>query len=199
MKVGGCSQGVSRAVVHTIDISGDTFAQPTQEMNNILDQGKAAVSDPNRVAAYLVTTQDEIAIATTRYLWGSAQQVGLTVGGVLLNQSLLTEAIAEAFVPLEVSVIPQYSGQNWQPVIEALPDFTQAQLAPKPINIDVEQRKVSLFLPSFDKKQVKLTQYGPEVTIEAGDQRRNIFLPPALTGKPVTGAKFQNGYLTISF
>ncbi|MGL5135831.1 MAG: Get3/ArsA fold putative tail anchor-mediating ATPase NosAFP [Planktothrix sp.] len=182
-----------------IDISGDTFSQPTQEMNNILDQGKTAVSDPQRVAAYLVSNQDEVAIATAKYLWGSAQQVGLTVGGVLLNQTSLTEAITEAFEPLNVSVIPPRSGQSWQPLIDALPDFTQAGLAPKPIDIDVAQRKVSLFLPSFDKKQVKLTQYGPEVTIEAGDQRRNIFLPPALTGKPVTGAKFQNGYLTISF
>lgn len=183
----------------SIDISGDTFAKPTQDMNNILEQGRVAVSDPNRVAAYLVTNEDEVAIATARYLWGSAQQVGLTIGGVLLNQALLTESIAETFVPLAVSVIPQRSGQNWQPLLDSLPDFTQAQLAPKPIDIDVAQRKVSLFLPSFDKKQVKLTQYGPEVTIEAGDQRRNIFLPPALTGKPVTGAKFQNGYLTISF
>ncbi|MGL4882145.1 MAG: ArsA family ATPase, partial [Waterburya sp.] len=36
------------------------------------------------------------------------------------------------------------------------------------------------------------------VTIEAGDQRRNITLPPAWRGSSVTGAKFQNGYLEIT-
>jgi arsenite-transporting ATPase len=83
--------------------------------------------------------------------------------------------------------------------MDALPDFTQATEAPKPIEIDISSREVRLFLPGFDKKQVKLTQSGPEVTIEAGDQRRNIFLPPALSGSTVKGAKFQNSYLIISF
>ncbi len=191
-------QPVASAVLN-VDITGDTFAQPTQQMNNILDQGMAAVADPHRVVAYLVTTEDPYAIATARYLWGSAQQVGLTVGGVLLNQLVSTDAIAESFVPLAVSSIPSQSDQTWEPLMAALPDFSQAASAPKPITIDVPQKQVSLFLPSFDKKQIKLTQYGPEVTIEAGDQRRNIFLPPALTGRSVTGAKFQNGYLVISF
>jgi arsenite-transporting ATPase len=67
------------------------------------------------------------------------------------------------------------------------------------MTISIPERKVVLFLPGFDKKQVKLTQYGPEMTIEAGDQRRNIFLPPELTGLPVTGARFQDGYLIIAF
>jgi len=214
---------ISSAILN-VDLSQDNFAAPTQEANSTLDEGKAAVADPNRVAAYLVTTGDKTALAKAMHLWGSAQQVGVTVGGVILNKSVLpdTQAAETAnsfqelydtfdheemdvstataqFEPLTVSIVPFDRSKNWQILQKALPDFTQAGQAPKAIAIDVGQKTVSLFLPGFDKKQVKLTQYGPEITIEAGDQRRNILLPPPLSGQPVKGAKFQDRYLRISF
>ncbi|HEY9646433.1 MAG TPA: ArsA family ATPase, partial [Chroococcidiopsis sp.] len=75
-------QPIAGAVLN-VSWSGDLFNQPSaNQATNLLDQGKAAIADPSRVAAYLVTTDDEAAIATAKYLWGSAQQVGLTVGGV---------------------------------------------------------------------------------------------------------------------
>jgi anion-transporting ArsA/GET3 family ATPase len=184
------------AAVLNVNWMADNFAQPTQQINQLLDQGREAIADPHRTAAYLVTTGEQSAIATAQYLWGAAQQIGLTVGGVLATQSVFD---LTGFAPLRVSQIPAKSGDDWQPLINALPDFSEAVAAPKAIQIDVAAQQVRLFLPSFDKKQVKLTQYGPEITIEAGDQRRNIFLPPELTGKPVAGAKFQDGYLIISF
>jgi arsenite-transporting ATPase len=187
------------SAVLTVDLSGDNAFQSTKQVDNLLDKGKETLADPNRTAAYLVTTVDESAIATARYLWGSSQQVGLTVGGVICNQNPVTETISADFEPLTAVSVPARSDNNWQPLIDALPDFSQAAKAPKPIDINIAQRQVSLFLPGFDKKQIKLIQSGPEVTIEAGDQRRNILLPPALTGKSVTGAKFQNSYLIISF
>lgn len=178
----------------------DTFTQPTNQVNNLLDKGKAALADPKHIAAFLVTTDDPVEVATARYLWGSAQQVGLTVGGVLLMSEQTTVNLSEEFTPLPVSVIDNTSSGDWQLMMDALPNFeAQALQAPKPMEIDINARQVRLFLPGFDKKQVKLTQYGPEVTVEAGDQRRNLFLPPALSGKSVTGAKFQNNYLIISF
>lgn len=188
------------AAVLNVSWSGDVFDQPaTQQMNQLFDQGKAALADPNRVAAYLITTPDEAAVATAKYLWGAAQQAGLTVGGVIVNRAEDSAAIAPQFEPLPVTSVSNQPSSSWQPLIEALPNFDQATQAPRPIAINISERKVSLFLPGFDRKQVKLTQYGPEITIEAGDQRRNISLPPELSGKPVVGAKFQDGFLIISF
>ncbi|WP_427158958.1 ArsA family ATPase [Aliinostoc sp. HNIBRCY26] len=180
--------------------TADNFAQPTNQINNFLDKGKAALADPQRVAAFLVTTGDPLEVASIRYLWGGAQQVGLTVGGVIQISSQPNTNLSAEFTPLSVNVVPDLESGNWQPLIDAMPNFVeQALQAPTPITIDVHNLQVRLFLPGFDKKQVKLTQYGPEVTVEAGDQRRNVFLPPALSGKPITGAKFQNNYLIISF
>lgn len=186
------------STVLNVNWSGDNFAQPPKEVTNILEQGRTALADPKRIAAYLVTTDDPTAVATARYLWGSAQQVGLTVGGVIFNFGAFDQ-ISTDFSPLPVSAVPNSPAGDWQPLMDALPDFTQALQVPKPIEINIAAREVRLFLPGFDKKQVKLTQSGPEVTIEAGDFRRNILLPPALSGSTVKGAKFQHGYLIISF
>ncbi len=192
-------QPVTSAVLN-VSWTGESFAQePTQQANTLLEQGKSALADPNRVAAYLVTTGDTASLATAKYLWGSSQQVGLTVGGVLLNQIPATEPLTAEFAPLDVSALPSLSAiDDWQPLMDALPDFKQASQAPRPITIDIPGRQVRLFLPGFDKTQVKLTQYGPEITVEAGDQRRNIMLPPQLSGQSVKGAKFQNSYLILS-
>lgn len=192
-------QPVAMAVLN-VGWTDDIFDQPaTKQVNNLLEQGRAALADPNRVAAYLVTTPDEAAISTAKYLWGASQQAGLTVGGVILNQAHDPSALADQFTPLPVSVVPNQPVNNWQPLVEALPNFDQADQMPRPVAVNVAERKVSLYLPGFDRKQVKLTQYGPELTIEAGDQRRNVLLPPELQGKAVAGAKFQDGFLIISF
>jgi arsenite-transporting ATPase len=161
------------------------------------------VRDPGQLRAYVVTTGDEGAIATGKYLWSAAQQIGLTVAGAIANstfadQAGAEDAIAAAFAPLPVMTLP-YSSGNFQPLVTALGDLSGPVSVPNSMSVDVATSSVKLFLPGFDKTQVKLTQYGPEVTVEAGDQRHNLSLPPALNGRSVTGAKFQDGYLIITF
>jgi arsenite-transporting ATPase len=191
-------QPVTAAILNvswTMDTFGD---EPTNEANQLLDQGKATIGNPNRFAAYLVTDETPAAIAKAKYLWGSAQQVNVTIGGVLVNRSENTTDVAAQFDPLTVTSLPNVTPGEWQSLSQSLPDLKQAIAAPKPLVIDTASRQVKVFLPTFDKKQVKLTQYGTEITIEAGDQRRNILLPPPLKGAPVKGAKFQDQYLIIS-
>lgn len=161
-----------------INWTADNFAQPTNQANNLLEQGKAALSNPQRVTAFLVTNPDPIEVANARYLWGSAQQIGLTVGGVIAVSSDPNINLSADFSPLSISVVPDVTTGDWQPLINALPNFVEQSIqAPKPIEIDVNNLEVRLFLPGFDKTQVKLTQYGSEVTVEAGNQRRNVSLP----------------------
>jgi anion-transporting ArsA/GET3 family ATPase len=175
-----------------------TVSQPVQEAKKALELSQTVISNPQRLVGYLVTTDEPEAVATAKYLWGSAQQSGLSIGGAIVNRGE-PNAVAAEFAPLAVTAIPARQDNDWQPLMDAMPDFSQVADIPKPIEIDSSKREVRLYLPGFDKTQVKLTQSGPEVTIEAGDQRRNILLPPALKGSSVKGAKFQSGYLIITF
>ena len=189
------------AAVLNLNLMGDNFSKPTADMTGLLNKGINTLSDPNQTIAYLVTTADPVAQATAQYLWGSAQQVGLCVAGVIANPAGDGSIGAlEGFGNLPIAQLPYVNAANrWPELSVMLPDFRQRGNAPRSVVVDKPGRKVSLYLPSFDKTQVKLTQYGPEITIEAGDQRRNVFLPVELSGLPVAGAKFQDGYLIISF
>jgi len=191
--------------VFSSGLSGDIWNQPeAQGIEGMVAKGKALVHDPMQLRAYVVTGDDEIAIATGKYLWSAAQQIGLTVAGAFVNAgtspSVETAAATTAFDPLPVVSVPHADSANrWQSIIDALPALDQPVNVPSAMSVDVAASTVKLFLPGFDKTQVKLTQYGPEVTVEAGDQRHNVSLPSALNGRKVTGAKFQSGYLIISF
>ena len=189
-------QPVTSAILNT-GWSANDITNSEAPAGEMLEEGTAALNQ-GKVIAYLVTTDDPAAIAMAKYLWGSAQQVGLGVGGLLVNQGSIDESAAAEFAPLDVTNIPKLEADNWQPLIDSLPVVDKLGVAPQSTEFVMSERKIKVFLPGFDKKEVKLTQYGPEITIEAGDQRRNITLPPAWRGSSVTGAKFTNGYLEVT-
>lgn len=155
--------------------------------------------DPNRLSAYLVTSDDPSAIAMARWFWGSAQQVNLTVSGVLAPNLIPASPDLQAFAPLPIYPLPSLHPPDWDNLLPALPDFSSTPAVPKPLAIDIAARQISVFLPGFTKKQVKLTQLGAELTVEAGDQRRNIPVPPELQGLSIQSGKFEEPYLVISY
>jgi len=186
--------------VSTVNWSESVLTDPENTMTEMLTQGSKAVNDPQQVVAYLTSGSDPFSKATAQSLWGMAQQVGLTIAGVLSYPGTTADSLREDFAPLTITPIPldRLDSIDWAVVTAALPPLDQGLSAPRSLSIDLDQRQVRVFLPGFDKKQVKLTQYGGELTIEAGDQRRNIDLPPALSGRPVSGAKFQDHYLVVT-
>jgi anion-transporting ArsA/GET3 family ATPase len=179
------------ATVLSMAWTGESLNMPAlQEATEMLDRGQKAMTDPTQVSAYVVTSNDPQEIQAAIWLWGSAQQASLAVAGVLVNREAAVSAeIQAAFAPLPVVAIGD---------TQSMPNLRPTKDLPKPIEIDINARQVKLFLPGFTKQQVKLSQSGPEITIEAGEQRRNILLPAGLRGADVTGAKFQDNYLIIS-
>ena len=101
-------------------------SQPLQEANNALAVSQTVIGNPQRVVGYLVTTEEPAAVATAKYLWGSAQQSGLTIGGIIFNQGANDPVVGLEFAPLAITAIPTRIGNDWQPLLDAMPDFSQA-------------------------------------------------------------------------
>ncbi|MEM9002471.1 MAG: ArsA family ATPase [Cyanobacteria bacterium P01_F01_bin.86] len=190
-------QPVAGAILN-ISGSEDAFNQPVNEARSVLARGRSAVQSPHQVLGLLVTTCELADIAMVRHLWGCSQQIGLTVGGLVAFAQAAD--LADTFAPLSVHAMPDLVGENWDPLVAATPAIaTVRQNAPAPVVIDEAAKQVRLFLPGFTKADITLTQYGPEVTVTAGDHRRNLLLPTALSNRSVQGAKFQEDALILSF
>lgn len=197
-------QPISSAILNVTwtaeDLTDNTNAN---QANQMLERGKAALNE-GKVVAYLLSEDNPYSLKSSKFLWGSAQQSGLTVAGVLLNgEREVRDVVKSEFSPLQVTPLPSTQLGELEAISNALPDLLGAvSQAPSSVEIDRAERTVKVFLPGFSKKQIKLTQpqNQQEITIDAGDQRRNIQLPPPLKGQPVKGAKFlEDGHLLVSF
>lgn len=197
-KIAASFGGPLASAILTANIDSQKLQQGRAQVRQWIDQGIAVVSDRNCLTAYLVTTDQPGAIAATRWLWGSAQQINLSVSGIIAYNCQLNDQLQQTFTPLVVASIPALSNQNWDAIIQALPDFNSPVSVPQSLTIDLAQQQILVFLPGFNRKQVKLTQYGSEIVIDAGDQRRRISLPPELQGQPIKAGKFEEPYLIIS-
>jgi arsenite-transporting ATPase len=201
-KIADSIGGPIASALVAVNIDNRRVQESVAQVRSWIDRGVAIVQDAQQLTAYLTTTETPAAIATARWLWGSAQQVDLQVSGVLVHQASAStdlEKLRHAFEPLEVYLIPASNDHEWSSILAALPDFNVRPPIPQSVIIDKEQRQVRIFLPGFTKHQVRLSQSTSELTIEAGDQRRNIALPPEWSGLPVASGKFETPYLIVSF
>lgn len=64
---------------------------------------------------------------------------------------------------------------------------------------DVDGYNLGINMPFVDKKELKLSQKGDELTISIKNERRSFALPTKLQSKEIAGAKYSEGKLNIHF
>ncbi|OAY65365.1 Uncharacterized protein, chloroplastic [Ananas comosus] len=170
------------------------------EIEQILGFRCFLVMDPKR----------SITITSALRYWGCAIQAGTQISGALgfaPQSSSISQEVAGKFTPLSVGTLPYLlidSSLDWDAAISSLSQETEDLLTTThkcshpSVTFDTSQKSVKLFMPGFDKSEIKLYQYrgGSELLVEAGDQRRIIKLPLGMQGK-VSGAKFIDRNLVV--
>lgn len=64
---------------------------------------------------------------------------------------------------------------------------------------ETEGYNLAINMPFVDKRELKLSQKGDEITISVKNERRSFVLPTKLQSKDISGAKYDDGKLIIHF
>ncbi|KAL6193002.1 hypothetical protein ACLB2K_034087 [Fragaria x ananassa] len=199
--------------------NGNRSADIWNSVEKMLERGSSAFSEPQKFGCFLVLDPNNPAsISSALRYWGCTIQAGGQISGAFATASpnLNTESEEELknkFSPLPFAFIPHISrsslpldwvaitqntvGESARNLLSTTASGSSSLMSS--VTFDAARKSVILFMPGFDKSEIKLYQYrgGSELLVEAGDQRRVIYLPPKIQGK-VGGAKFIDRSLVIT-
>ncbi|KAJ4879767.1 hypothetical protein Rs2_36821 [Raphanus sativus] len=220
------SPSIMRFVDESMNISGNkspfdgqTSPAMWDTLERFLETGASTLRDADRFKGFLVMDPNNpMSVKSALRYWGCTIQAGshASAAFAISSSNLTTESnksTKEEFVSLpfaSASVPFTRNGLDWDKIlldqanlsVRELLSGTVSQgsssLTP-PVTFDTANKSVTLFMPGFEKSEIKLYQYrgGSELLIEAGDQRRVIPLPSQIQGK-VGGAKFVDRSLIIT-
>ncbi|XP_050373219.1 uncharacterized protein At1g26090, chloroplastic [Argentina anserina] len=198
--------------------NGNRTAGIWNSVEQMLERGSFAFSEPHKFGCFLMLDPNNPAsISSALRYWGCTIQAGGQICGAfaITSPKLNTESEEELrniFSPLPFAFIPHISleppldwvaitrntaGENARNLLSTTASGNSSLMSS--VTFDAARKSIILFMPGFDKSEIKLYQYrgGSELLIEAGDQRRVIYLPSKIQGK-VGGAKFVDRSLVIT-
>ncbi|KAL9254156.1 hypothetical protein AKJ16_DCAP03497 [Drosera capensis] len=199
-------------------INGKLSSEIWDTQEKFLEKKSCTFADPEKFRCFLVMDpRSEFNQRAALRYWGCTIQAGAQVSGAFGSTPMLpsvedVESAKKTFSPLPFALIPSLSmdsPQDWDAVMQnsfaedtrRVLDLAEGQTSSVPLSIkyDLPKKTVTLFMPGFDKSEIKLYQYrgGSELLVAAGDQRRVIELPRQVQGK-VGGAKFMDRSLVIT-
>ncbi|KAF7827868.1 arsenite-transporting ATPase [Senna tora] len=195
--------------------NGKLSAEIWDALDQLLERGSSAFLNPQRFGCFLVMDPNNpTSVNSALRYWGCTVQSGGQVSGAfgITNNVKSLERVKKDFSPLPSAFISSLSMNSpiaWSRILldtvneDARNLLTslasQRSNVVSPVKFDTKRKLVTLFMPGFDKSEIKLYQYrgGSELLVEAGDQRRAIPLPPEIQGK-VGGAKFMDRSLLVT-
>ncbi|KAK9114782.1 hypothetical protein Syun_021579 [Stephania yunnanensis] len=194
-----------------LQLDGKLSAEIWDVVERLLERASTSFTEPSRFGCYLAM-DPKCAISVTSALryWGCAIQSGAHISGAIgfappQSCEESAEVMKKNFSPLPKALMP-YLAMGSPVALDAVTLgedirhlFASGSNHPASVRFDPSKKSVTLFMPGFDKTEIKLYQYrgGSELLVEAGDQRRVIHLPSEIQGK-VGGAKFTDRNLVIT-
>ncbi|KAL5553520.1 hypothetical protein UlMin_040921 [Ulmus minor] len=197
-------------------LNGKLSAEIWEALEQMLERGSSAFLEPQKFGCFLVMDPENlISVSSALRYWGCAIQAGANVSGALAIASPHSnpesmERVKETFSFLPFAFLPRLavgSSLDWNTIMlnkdsegaRSLLSMPASGNMISPIKFDAAKKTITLFMPGFDKSEIKLYQFrgGSELLVEAGDQRRVIQLPSRIQGK-VGGAKFIDRSLVIT-
>lgn len=203
----------------TIDSIGK-FVSELQGLNQI-------IMDNEVTSVRLVLNPEKMVIAEARRAFTYLNLFGFNTDAVVINRVLPEEAgtgywahwrsihlkyeeeIRECFSPLPIIQIPMMESEvHGIPMLNRLGEAAFSNIDPSDVLYhghvqrmykDGNGYALELTLPFLDKGQLQLSQKGDELTVQAGPYRHKVLLPRTLQGRDITGAKFKEQKLIISF
>lgn len=138
--------------------------------NYILQKATSYFSDSSKFRCYLVMDPSRSAsVRSALRYWGCAIQAGTQITGALgfAPQSSMVVEVADKFSPLSFALVPYLSTDSsvdWDGTLDSLVKKTKDLLGAtteslqSSVRFDPSQKSVTLFMPGFDKSEIKLYQ-----------------------------------------
>lgn len=208
-------------------LPGDEVMDTVKDFLEELDEMHKLLSDRDVSSVRLVLNPEKMVVKETQRTFTYLNLYGYPVDLIICNrllpesvrdeyftnwkdiQSRYFQMVEEMFVPLPISKIPWFDQEVvGVKMLEVMAESLFGDQDPSRIMFHGKAHSIekadggytlSIPLPFADKDQIDLVRTGEDLLATVGNQRRSIMLPRALLGMEISGAKFANDTLRISF
>ena len=213
--------------VTSLPVADDDVMSSVQHMWDRLSGVRELLSDPARASVRLVVNAEKMVIAEARRMFTYLCLFGYPVDAVIVNRLLPPEVadpyfrrwkevqsehlatVYEAFSPVPVFEVPLFDDEPvGEEALLRLADACYEDSAPTDVLSNGMPARIvdegatlvlDLQLPFVGKDDLDLGRRDGELFVKVGPYRRTFSLPPSLQRRQVSGARFEDDRLKVSF